>query len=62
MDTQFHLSNNVYEYLEWMWRMSEQSGVDVENEQRSRVDVKNERAEWIILEYLERERFCKFFS
>ena len=25
------LSNTVYEWVEWMWRMSEQSGVDVEN-------------------------------
>ena len=29
------LSNTVYEWVEWMWRMSK----------RSRVDVKNERAE-----------------
>ena len=27
------LSNTVYERVEWMWRMSERSGVDVENEQ-----------------------------
>ena len=26
------LSNTVYEWVEWMWRMSERSGVDVENE------------------------------
>ena len=46
-----------------MWRMSEQRGVDVENEraewmwrmtERSRVDVKNERAEcmWTITKKL----------
>ena len=27
-----HLSNTVYEWVEWMWRMSKRSGVDVENE------------------------------
>ena len=26
------LSNTVYEWVEWMWRMSERSRVDVENE------------------------------
>ena len=26
------LSNTVYEWVEWMWRMSERSGVDMENE------------------------------
>ena len=31
------LSDTVYEWVEWMWRMSKQSGVDVENE----------RAEWM---------------
>ena len=31
------LSNTVYEWVEWMWRMSKRSGVDVENE----------RAEWM---------------
>ena len=36
------LSNAVYEWVEWMWRMkwmwrmSEQSGVDLENEQVER--------------------------
>ena len=29
-------SNTVYEWVEWMWRMSEQSGVDVENERAER--------------------------
>ena len=29
--------NTVYEWVEWMWRMSKQSGVDVEDE----------RAEWM---------------
>ena len=38
METRFHvhfspLSNTVYERVECMWRMSERSGVDVENEQ-----------------------------
>ena len=27
------LSNTVYEWVEWMWRISEQSRMDVENEQ-----------------------------
>ena len=31
------LSDTVYEWVEWMWRMSK----------RSRVDVENERAEWM---------------
>ena len=26
------LSNAVYEWVAWMWRMSERSGVDIENE------------------------------
>ena len=30
------LSNTVYEWMEWMWRMNEQSGVDVENERAER--------------------------
>ena len=30
------LSNTVYEWVEWMWRMSERSGVDVENERAER--------------------------
>ena len=48
------LYNTAYEWVEWMWRMSERSGVDMENERvegwmwrmskRSRVDVENERA------------------
>ena len=37
METLLHvhfspLSNTVYEWVEWMWRMSGRSGVDVENE------------------------------
>ena len=41
METRFHvhfspLSNTVYEWVEWMWRMSEWSGVDVEKEQVER--------------------------
>ena len=38
METLFHLhfspplSNTVYEWVEWVWRMSGWSGVDVENE------------------------------
>ena len=28
-----HLFSFVYEWVEWMWRMSDRSGVDVENEQ-----------------------------
>ena len=31
------LSNTLYEWVEWMWRMSK----------RSRVDVENEQAEWM---------------
>ena len=34
------LYNTVYEWVEWMWRMSKWRGVDV-------VDVENERAEWM---------------
>ena len=49
MEARFHLSNNVYECLEWIWRMSERSRVDVENEQMEWM--------WIIPEYLGRERF-----
>ena len=26
------LSNIVYKWVEWIWRMSKRSGVDVENE------------------------------
>ena len=37
METRFHvhfspLYNTAYEWVEWMWRMSERSGVDMENE------------------------------
>ena len=41
METRFHvhfspLYNTAYEWVEWMWRMSEWRGVDVENEQAVR--------------------------
>ena len=39
------LSNTVYEWVEWMWRMSEQSGVDVENERAERSGY-GERVSW----------------
>ena len=37
METRFHLhfsplSNTPYEWVEWMWGMSEQSGVDVDKQ------------------------------
>ena len=52
METQFHvhfspLCKTVYEWVDWMWRMSQRSGVDVENEQRSGCG-----------QYLKRIRFC----